>query len=139
MSSYIHKSYDELKNMLESLKFQNHINNLTKKYKNKKIVLYGAGLLADVIFDNYDLSGLNIISVADSKYVYEKESYRNYNTSSPDEIEELNPDLILISILEDIKVRKFFQTYYPNLMKFKMKNILNKGFVAKIKAVLFGY
>lgn len=44
---------------------QSKINKLAKRYKNKKIAVYGAGQFSHAIFSNYDLSNLNIVAVAD--------------------------------------------------------------------------
>ncbi len=57
---------------LKNIDIQKKIDKYTKKYKGKKVVIYGAGKLSDYIFQNYDLSKLNIVAVADKnqKLVY---------------------------------------------------------------------
>ena len=45
-------------------------------YKNKKIVLYGAGQFCNCVFENYDLSKLNIIAIADARF--EDKDKRNF-------------------------------------------------------------
>ena len=47
---------------------QKQIDKLSKKLKNKKLVIYGAGDFAKVLFENYDLSKLNILAVSDKKF-----------------------------------------------------------------------
>lgn len=55
---------------------QSKINKLAKRYKNKKIAVYGAGQFSHAIFSNYDLSNLNIVAVADLRF--EDESKDNF-------------------------------------------------------------
>ena len=54
-------------------KFQTKLDLWVKKYKNKKIVLYGCGLLFDEIINSYSIKEkLNIVAVCDVKYESEK-------------------------------------------------------------------
>lgn len=135
----IFKSYDEFQKLLKSRNFQKHIDNLSGKLKNKKILLYGAGILAEVIADNYDLSGLNITAVADSKYIYEKQDFKGFKTISPNEIKELAPDVILICAYNDIIIKDFFKKNYPEIINIQMTHIINKNLLEKIKIAIFGY
>lgn len=59
---------------------QSKINKLAKRYKNKKIAVYGAGQFSHAIFSNYDLSNLNIVAVADLRF--ENESKDNFSALS---------------------------------------------------------
>ena len=47
---------------------QVQIDKAAKKYRNKKILIYGTGLLSQKIFQNYDLSSLNIVGIVDMKF-----------------------------------------------------------------------
>jgi len=123
---------DELKNILEKKKLQQYIDSLAKKYEGKKILAYGTGLLAEIILDNYDVSKLNIIGFADSKYLYEQEDFRNYKTFSPDQIEELNPDAILLFVYNDIIIKEFFEDDYPEI-KIPMVPAIKRNFLEKIR------
>ena len=58
----------DYKKYFADVKAQKQINKLAKKYKNKKIVIYGAGIMAETLFNNYDTSKLNIVAVCDQKY-----------------------------------------------------------------------
>lgn len=79
---------------------QKQINKLAKSLKRKKIAIYGAGLFADALFNNYNLSNLNIIAVADKKYNSDsKEKYFNIQTISPNIIKNIDIDVILIATL----------------------------------------
>ena len=77
---------------------QEKINKLAKKYKNRRIVLYGAGQFAQILFENYDLSKLNIVGICDKKF--EKEENKNFyglNCIAPIDLYDYDCDLILIS------------------------------------------
>ena len=60
--------YKEFLEELKTANFQKRIDDLAKKYKNNRIILYAAGILMDVIAENFDLSALNIIAISDIKY-----------------------------------------------------------------------
>ncbi|MDD3012242.1 MAG: hypothetical protein PHC34_00880 [Candidatus Gastranaerophilales bacterium] len=127
------KTSDELKNILEKKKLQKYLDTLAKKYADKKILAYGTGLLAENILDNYDLSKLNIIGFADSKYLYfEQEDFKNYKTFSPDQIEEIKPDLILLCVYNDLIIKEFFEEDYPEI-KIPMVSVIPRNFLEKIR------
>ena len=56
------------KEILEEQNAQKQINKLSRKLKNKKVVIYGAGNFSKVLFENYDLSKFNILAVSDKKF-----------------------------------------------------------------------
>lgn len=88
----------ELNEYVVQYNAQAKINKLARLYKNKKVAIYGAGQFAQVIFENYDLSGLNIIAIADKKFEDENQrSFFNYNCISPNELVTIDCDLILIA------------------------------------------
>ena len=82
---------------LKQLNFKNNLEFLQKKYKNKKILLYAAGLFFDAIADNYNLTEyLNIVGICDIKFKGNKpDLYKNIKTFEPDEIKELDIDVVL--------------------------------------------
>lgn len=95
---------------------QSYIDALAKKFKRKKILIYGAGLVAEVLFESYDFSGLNVIGISDKK-ITEESYYKGIKAISPDKITQYNPDIIL------------FTTYsYENILKeFKNNGVKSKG------------
>jgi hypothetical protein len=128
------KSYEELKYWLEQRDFQKNINNFAKKYKNKKVILYGAGILAKVVLDNYDLSKLNIIAVADAKFTGDEEFY-GFKASSPDKISELKPDLILINAYNPALIVEYLDKNFAELKKIPKFSIVKSTIKDKIKAI----
>lgn len=128
------KSYDELKYWLERREFSENLDKLAKKYKNKKIVLYGAGILARVILDNYDLSKLNIVAIVDAKFTGEEEFY-NLKTVSPDKIPEIMPDLILINTYSAIIIKEYLDKNFPELKKLPKFSIVKSTMKDKIEVI----
>ena len=84
---------------------QKYIDKLAKKYKDKKILIYGTGTIAEHLFDNYDLSKLNIIAVSDKKYS-STSNYKGYVAIPPEDITTLNPDVILFTLYNYKPVKK---------------------------------
>lgn len=91
-------STTDFKTYLEECNAQKKIDKLSKIYKNKKVVLYGAGSFCQVIFENYDLSMLNIVAVADIKYKENNdEKFYGFKCISPTELGNFDCDIILIA------------------------------------------
>ena len=89
----------DFKEFFEKYDAQAKIDKLARRYKNRKIVLYGAGQYATILFANYDLSKLNIVAVADLKYENSQieRKFFGLDCIAPNEIKDCDCDLILIS------------------------------------------
>ena len=88
----------DFKTFFENQDVQNRINELAVHYSGKKIVLYGAGAFANAIFENYNLSKLNIIAVADKRFENDKDCFfHGIKGISPEELKYIDCDIILIS------------------------------------------
>lgn len=131
-------TYTELEESFKNKDFQGYINKLSNKYKNKKVLFYGAGVLAELMFDKYDLSQFNIIGIADNKFMYQKDDFKGIKTFSPEEILGLKPDVIILNLYDDINIKHFFKVYYPEITKIPMDHILPKTFMGNIKSFLLG-
>ena len=86
----------DFKEYLKIYNAQKKIDKLARKYKNRKIVIYGAGQFFCEIMDNYDLSKLNIVAICDKKFENEKKCF-NFICITPDELKNYDCDLILIA------------------------------------------
>ena len=84
---------------LYKYKFDKTLPILIKNLKGKKVILYGAGKILEVIDKYFDLSGLDIIAIADARFKNHKEdeTFLGRKVCDVDEIKTLNPDLVLIS------------------------------------------
>lgn len=126
-------TYQELKNK----KIQENINRIASKYKNKKILLFGAGVISEYLFDNYDLSSLNIIGIVDSRFSEGQPDFKNFKTFIPDKMDNLNADVILITAYDYAQIIHFLKQYYPQITKLPIEHILPTSFLGKIKT-MFG-
>lgn len=107
----------ELKNMdksflnyFEEVKAQKQINKLAKKYKDKRVVIYGAGLYTKTLFENFDMSKLKIAAIADKSF--EKEENKNFfglKCISPGELRSFECDVILIGVKEKLAILDFLE------------------------------
>jgi hypothetical protein len=114
---------------LNDLKLQKKIDKLVKKYKNKKVILYGAGSYFDVILENFDLSGLNIIGISDKKFHSEITDYKGFKAFSPKDIKKQNPALVIICNYNPEIVENYFEDcLFPEQGKFKYKALLELSF-----------
>ena len=116
-------------NYLYKQKFDRTLPKLIKKMKNKKVVLYGAGLFSRAIIKYFDLSGLNIIGVADKKFDSHEDGveFCGYKALSPDEVLELKPDYLLISTKYYIAMIEHMHYTYLKGSGIKIKPLVVKS------------
>ena len=68
MTSIINEEYLSYVDYLKSVNFEKILNNLKAKYADKKVILFGTGVLLDAILDNYNITEyLNIIGISDKR------------------------------------------------------------------------
>lgn len=104
---------------------EKYIKKLAKKLKNKKILLYGAGLTAKVLFENYDFSELNIVGIMDKKFEKNREeSYYGIKTFAPDELCKIEFDIILFTLKE---YRKVLECLSASGCRKKMLSLIRKS------------
>ncbi|MBN1183736.1 MAG: hypothetical protein JXB49_15700 [Bacteroidales bacterium] len=130
-------SKQEAIDYLKEIDIQNKIDRLAKKYKNKKVVIYAIGILCQSIFENYDLSDLNIVAVSDKKFI-EKQIYKGIKAFPPEEILAENPDIVLIGIRITKSIITFFEReLFQEVGKFKYDSLISeKKLLEKIKDFL---
>lgn len=81
---------------------QRQINRLARKYKNKKIVIYGCGIYFLDLYKNFDLSKLNIVGIADKKFEASKgDNPTTYQALEPEELKEVDFDVVLVALYDD--------------------------------------
>ncbi len=89
----------------EAVNQKSKIKKLLKKYKNKRIILYGMGISTEVLFEKYNISDFNIIAIADRKFK-KGDKILNYEGICPEEISEYNPDAIFICNYQPERIKK---------------------------------
>ncbi len=107
-------------NYLKKNNFENRLDYLKKKYKNKSILIYGCGLLFETIAKTYDLSCLNIVAICDKKCSPKNTIKLNdieYKVILPEEITKHKFDCVLVGTLYSRSITKQLKQDY------KIKNI----------------
>lgn len=96
---------EDFKKYLKDRHFDKTLKRYAKQFKDKKIVVYGTGMMFEAITQNYDLSVLNIIAISDRKYAATKpDKYLGFETVAPDNIKDLQPDVVLVGVLKTVVV-----------------------------------
>lgn len=118
-----------MQNLLDFLKkvnFEKQLKKLEKLYKDKKVLIYGAGLFFETINNNYDLNGLNIIGISDKNKTSDDniQTLYGYQAVKPDDIKKINPDIILVCVLDPIYLIEALKRDYD---KIKIAPFVNKG------------
>ena len=85
MTSIINEEYLSYVDYLKSVNFEKILNNLKAKYADKKVILFGTGVLLDAILDNYNVTEyLNIIGISDKRLEESNATtYREFNLYKP--------------------------------------------------------
>lgn len=94
---------------LQQNNFTKRLAVLSKKFKNKRILIYGAGLLFKYISENHNLSNLNIIGISDRKYLSEDSGnvFGGYNIIPYDSLMSTEFDYILLTVKEGESLKKY--------------------------------
>lgn len=104
-----------LKQRINCQKLQETINT---KYKGKNILIYGAGTATEFLFKEFNLSGINIIGVADINFRQKNpDRYKGVKTIIPDDINKLNIDIILITAFNYKSILQYLKTFHKELFK----------------------
>ena len=127
------------KKYLEDIKFAEYLEDIKNKIVNKKIILYGDGKFFLYLHENTNcFEKLNIIAISDRKYNLNNIDNNTfcYKKILIDDINNYNPDCILVTLLEYENVIKNLKKQFPDTLvvpiakrsifhKFKMKYIKN--------------
>lgn len=134
----VRKDYAQLKSLLEKKSFQKRIDSIAEKYQGKKIVIYGAGLLFDVIAENYNLSKLDIKAVVDQKFYDENnQDYKGYKAINPYDLEEFDFDIILLATYLSFDVKNTIKNeILPDKNNLVIEPLLQKNLIEKFEEKL---
>lgn len=97
---------------LEEINFKSQYKKLIKKLKNKRVLIYGTGSFFQYIYNNYDLSAINIVGISDLKYT-DKDKDKEFNGLKIIPLSQINPqeiDVILLGMQYYIEVWVDFST-----------------------------
>lgn len=87
---------------------QKTINKLSEKLKNKKVLLYGDGIVSRVIQERYDLSKLNIVAITDKKFMGCDYDETKYKPVSPSKLNLVDFDTVLIALKDSKTIKNYF-------------------------------
>ena len=124
----------------KSVHAQRQINKLARKYKNKKIVIYGAGEYFQILKNNFDLSKLNIVGIADKKFETSKDSNPTpYLALATEELKDFDLDVILVALYDDTSLCDYLE--YQLLINTQnedkpIRSIIEPTFLYTIKVLL---
>ena len=81
-------------------KFEKYFKLISKKFKDKKIIIYGAGSLFQLIQKKYNLSQLNIIGISDAKYRIDQEGEFDlgYKIIPREKLVNYDADIVLLGV-----------------------------------------
>lgn len=107
----------EEKKYLKTVKFKKYLNKIKTDLFDKKILIYGAGILFETAYKTYNFNTLNIIGISDMKFNAEDSPkiFLGLKTYRPDEINNLNLDCILVAVKEYGTLVDSLKTQYPSL------------------------
>ena len=84
---------------MSAINEKDYINRLSKRLKNKKVLIYGAGLVSKILFENYDLSKLNVVGISDRRFENSEDEYfNNIKIIKPEDIANVDFDVILFAL-----------------------------------------
>lgn len=118
-------SYLEL---FKEVNFEQKLADLSHKYKDKRVILYGAGIFFDALVSAFKLDDyLNIIGVSDMKFNNsEEDEYKGFRTYLPQNIRHSGVDVVLNTTRDFSAVKKFLKS--NNLVR---KNVEINNFIQK--------
>lgn len=124
-SFYEIRSKEQWKDYFSKISEQKYLDKLSRKLKGKRVLLYGAGIITETIIENYDLSKLNIIGIADKRFERTGETdFMGLKAIKPDDINKYDFDSILITLKLFNKIKKSLQN---SGMDKKMYSVINKN------------
>ena len=89
---------------------QKRVNSFIKENNDKKVCFYGAGRFAEDFISDFDLSELNIIGFIDKNAEKAGQKLGQYTIHSPESIDIIKPDIVVITVLEPRYVISYIHT-----------------------------
>lgn len=125
------------KEYLKKINFDKYLTYLKKKLRNKKVLVYGAGMMFQYIHSNYDLSDINIVGVSDIKFSeeHEGEQYFGLNIVPKNSILKYDIDYILIASENYLNLIEDFERNFTVDTKIKVLPLAKKRLIDVIKYI----
>lgn len=128
------KTWDKV---FAELNFSKHYDKLCQKLSQKSVIFYGAGLMFDYFYKNYDLSRLNVVGIADKKFeINNVKSYKNVPAITPQNLKNIKADCILITTQYPVAIRNTIKReIFKNKKCPKIYFLLNKPFMLYLEEI----
>lgn len=135
MNTKINEEYLSYVDYLKSINFDKKLEILKEKYADKKIILFGIGVLLDAILDNYPIKeSLNVIGISDSRIKEETtKEYKGFNLYKPTALRALNFNVILDTNIMFENTKKYLRKNYLIKKSVKIEDFIQVPFSEKIK------
>lgn len=133
------QNYNALLKTFKNICLQKKIDKLGKKYKDKKVILYGAGIISDIITTDFDISGLNLIGISDIKFETQLLSdFKGYKVIKPSSLAKEKDAIILIILQEYFRAEDYFKNeLFHNYGIFKHDSLLKISLLEFLALKLF--
>ena len=127
----------DLEYFLKDVNFDKQFKRLQRKLKGKTVVIYGTGQLFQFIHEKYDLSSINIIAVSDGKYGQDDKGkeFLGYKIVPITDVAELNPDYVVVAILNYMDIIYNFEKIVFKKTKTKIIPLAQKRLRAILKEI----
>ena len=130
----------DLEKYIKKINFDKQYKKLIKKYKNKKIVIYGAGQLFQLIYSKYDLTQLNIVGICDRSFDKnsEEQEFMGYKKIFINELYLCDADMILVATLEYLGLIEHLEKNIFKNKKIEIRPLAYMPLKMFLKEVFFG-
>ena len=117
---------DEYIAYLKMIKFERRLKHLSKKLRNKKVVIYGADKFFQTLVKNYNLRVLNIVAISDRTFKNHapNEKLFDYYKCTLAEISDYNPEYILVGTMNFINISEDLEEFFKG--KIKIRPLIKK-------------
>lgn len=119
---------EQLLQYFYDINFEKKLKNISKKLKGKKVIIYGCGMMFNLIQRYFDISELNIIGVYDGRFAdTDTKEYNGFPVIKPENF--CLADVIIVSTWNTIDIienLKQFNVKALSLVQKKFKDILKE-------------
>ena len=120
-----------LNDYLNTPEFKNKIELFIENHKDRKICFWGASLFFEKLLSMFDFSGLNIAGIIDKNPQKRLSQLGGITIFSPEDIENLNPDKIIIALERPFAIETGVKTFIKtnNLNNIEIDDLINILFI----------
>lgn len=135
MSKNVNIHYS-IKDKVATEDFEKYIIQLVRKFKNKKVVLYGAGAFFEILLERGFLKDFNVVGISDIKFgenSYDSDMFKSFQAIPPSELNNTDFDVLLLCTVSSYFVLSYLKSI--NLKRKKIEHILKETFSDRMHEV----